>query len=187
MFTQDKITIAVAEAYKNMLQRPNIAHIYCDMDGVLVDFMGGAKRALGKDLDDPSLPEGEKKRLKDQISKIEGFWENLDEKPEGMKLWRFINRYEPRILTAYPSWDEDGKHGKKIWVKKHLNLPEDRFFAVRRHEKQDYAKDKKTGMPNLLIDDYAKNIKEFEDAGGIGIRFINDNQTISELKKLGFR
>lgn len=184
MFTQDKITMAVAEAYKNMLQRPNIAHIYCDMDGVLADFMGGAKKVLGYDFSDPDL---EKIKSKEKLAKTEGFWENLAPLPEGMKVWRFINRYEPRILTAYPSWDEDGKHGKKIWVKKHLNLPEDRFFAVRRHEKQDYAKDKKTGMPNLLIDDYAKNIKEFEDAGGIGIRFINDNQTISELKKLGFR
>lgn len=179
--------MAVAEAYKNMLQQPKIAHIYCDMDGVLVDFMKGARKSLGKDLDDPSLPKDEKVRLKNQISKIEGFWENLDQMPDAMKLWNFINRYEPRILTAYPSWDEDGKHGKKIWVEKHLKLPHDRFFAVRRVEKQEYAKDKKTGMPNLLIDDHKKNIQEFEAAGGIGIHHTNANDTISKLKKLGFR
>jgi hypothetical protein len=184
MFTQDKITIAVAEAYKNMLQRPKIAHIYCDMDGVLADFMGGAKKVLGYEFNDPDL---EKVSSKEKIAKTENFWENLDPIPGGMRVWKFINKYEPRILTAYPSWDEDGKHGKKIWVKNHLHLPEGRFFAVRRHEKQDYAKDKVSGMPNLLIDDYAKNIKEFENAGGIGIRYIDDNQTISELKKLGFR
>jgi len=183
MFTQDKVTIAIAEAYKNMLQR-KVGHIFCDMDGVLVDFMGGAKKVLGYNFDDPDL---EKVQSKDKIAKTEGFWENLDARRDGMRLWSFINKYEPRILTAYPSWDEDGKHGKKIWVKKHLRLPEGRFFAVRRQDKQDYAKDEVTGLPKILIDDYAKNITEFEKAGGIGIRYVDSTQTISELKKLGFR
>lgn len=179
----DKLTQSIAEAYKKMLQ-PKYGKIYCDMDGVLVDFMGGAKKVLGYDFDDPDL---EKITSKEKIAKTFGFWENLSERPDGMKLWSFINKYEPNILTAYPSWDPDGKHGKKIWVKKHLNLPESRFFAVRRQEKQDYAKDSVSGLPNILIDDYAKNITEFEKAGGIGIRYVNSTQTISELKKLGFR
>lgn len=183
MFVQDKITLAIAEAYKNMLQQ-KVGHIYCDMDGVLVDFMGGAKKILGYEFNDPDL---EKVSSKEKLAKTEGFWENLDERADGMKLWKFINRYEPRILTAYPSWDEDGKQGKKIWVRKHLRLPDNRFFAVRRHEKQDYAKDESSGLPNILIDDYAKNITEFEKAGGIGIRYVSSEQTISELKKLGFR
>lgn len=186
MLTQDKITMAVAEAYKNMLQRPNIAHIYCDMDGVLVDFEKGALKILnaGKESLNAALKKPDAKK---KIADTESFWQNLEQMPDAMKLWNFINRYEPRILTAYPSWDEDGKHGKKIWVDKHLKLPHDRFFAVRRVEKQDYAKDKKTGMPNLLIDDHKKNIQEFEAAGGIGIHHTNVNDTISKLKKLGFR
>jgi hypothetical protein len=186
MFTQDKITMAVAEAYKNMIQRPNIAHIYCDMDGVLVDFEKGALKALnaGKEPLDVALKKPDAKK---KIADTNGFWENLEQMPDAMKLWNFINRYEPRILTAYPTWDEGGKHGKKIWVDKHLKLPHDRFFPVKRIEKQDYAKDTKTGMPNLLIDDHKKNIQEFEAAGGIGVLHINANDTISKLKKLGFR
>ena len=185
MFTQDKITVAVAEAYKQMLQ-PKVGHIFCDMDGVLVDFEKGAKKALNagnQSINDILREPGAKQKL----AKTEGFWANLEVMPDGMKLWNFINRYEPRILTAYPSWDEDGKHGKGIWVKKHLNLPNNRFFPVRRVEKQEYAKDEKTGLPNILIDDHKKNIEEFRAAGGIGIHHTNTNNTISELKKLGFR
>lgn len=185
MFTQDNITMAVAEAYKKMLQ-PKVAHIFCDMDGVLVDFEAGAKKILnagGESLDLALKKPGAKEKL----ANTKGFWENLEQMPDGMKLWNFINRYEPRVLTAYPTWDEDGKHGKRVWVKKHLNLPDNRFFPVRRVEKQEYAKDEQTGLPNVLIDDHKKNIDEFRAAGGIGIHHTNTNNTISELKKLGFR
>jgi hypothetical protein len=38
-----------------------------------------------------------------------------------------------------------------------------------------------------LIDDYLKNIKEWEAAGGIGIHHTSPNNTISQLKRNGFR
>ena len=38
-----------------------------------------------------------------------------------------------------------------------------------------------------LIDDYEKNTAEFNRAGGTGITFKTASQTISELKKLGFK
>ena len=43
------------------------------------------------------------------------------------------------------------------------------------------------GTPNALIDDYMKNIKEWEAKGGIGIHHTNVSKTIAELKKLGFK
>ena len=39
---------------------------------------------------------------------------------------------------------------------------------------------------NILIDDYIKNVREFTQAGGIGIHHTSTSQTLSELKKLGF-
>ena len=47
-------------------------------------------------------------------------------------------------------------------------------------QKQLYAK-----KNTILIDDYIRNIKEFNAKGGIGIRHKTASQTISELKKLG--
>ena len=37
------------------------------------------------------------------------------------------------------------------------------------------------------LDDYEKNIKEWEQAGGIGVIYTNAPNTIRELKKLGFK
>ena len=57
---------------------------------------------------------------------------------------------------------------------------------VKRSQKQAYAKDK-DGKPNILIDDYIKNINEWEAKGGIGIHHTNIGKTIGELKRLGFK
>lgn len=43
------------------------------------------------------------------------------------------------------------------------------------------------GSSNLLIDDYIKNIKEFESKGGIGIHHTDTGKTLRELKNLGFK
>ena len=38
-----------------------------------------------------------------------------------------------------------------------------------------------------LIDDYKKNIIEWEAKGGIGVHHISVSKTIGELKRLGFK
>ena len=58
-----------------------------------------------------------------------------------------------------------------------------RINLVRRKDKKLFAK---KGQPAILIDDYEKNIREFEKSGGVGIHHTNTSKTISELKKLGF-
>ena len=40
--------------------------------------------------------------------------------------------------------------------------------------------------PNVLIDDHAGNIREWEAAGGIGILHTDAASTINDLKKIGF-
>jgi hypothetical protein len=56
---------------------------------------------------------------------------------------------------------------------------------VKRKEKQNFAK--VGGLPTILIDDYAKNISQFKARGGIGILHTSTSNTISQLKKLGFK
>lgn len=161
--------------------------IYVDMDGVLVDFMAGAEKVLGHSFDMPYNDKKEKIARKATIASHDNFWANLDPMKDAFVLWNYINRYDPNILTAYPTWDNSAKEGKWDWVKKHLTLDRKNFFPVRREEKQNYAVDSKTGLPNILIDDYQKNIDEFNKAGGIGIRHINAKLTIYKLKELGFK
>ena len=68
------------------------------------------------------------------------------------------------------------------WLTKNTKVPRGKIHLVVRSQKKDFAKG-----GNLLIDDYEKNIKEWESAGGQGILHTNTNKTIQELKKLGFK
>ena len=87
-------------------------------------------------------------------------------------------------MTAYAEWDPASKAGKEDWVQEHLKLPLQRFHAVKREEKKNYAMS--GDKPNILIDDYEKNIVEFNAAGGIGIHHVNAKVTIMKLKELGY-
>ena len=161
--------------------------IYCDMDGVLVDFLRGAEKVLGHPFEAPYQNVKEKELRKAHIESIPTFWQSLPQMTDAMVLWNNINKYDAHILTAYAEWDKNSKHGKEIWVKKHLGITDmSRFHPVLRPQKQDYAVGK-NGKPNILIDDYIKNIKEFNRAGGIGIHHVSAKVTLMKLRELGFR
>lgn len=153
--------------------------IYSDMDGVLVDFERGVVQSTGRHFDENN---------KEQYQHVKGFWENMPPMPDFDMYWNYIKKYNPHILTAYPDWDVAGAtRGKKFWNNKYLHVPESKLHIVARKNKKLYAVNKETGKPNILIDDFAKNIKEWKEAGGIGILHTNALSTISQLKHLGIK
>ena len=106
--------------------------------------------------------------------------------PNGMRLWNFIKPYNPNILSAYSKRDINSKRDKLLWVTKNLGrLPRKNILIVLRKDKKRFAVS--DGTPNILIDDYDKNINEWKNAGGIGILHKSIPNTIGELKKLGFK
>ena len=161
--------------------------IYCDMDQVLADFLGGAEKVLGKSYTNKNYwmrdDAGDKKELLQK--KSPNFFKNLNWMPDGKKLWNFIQNHEPRILSAFPSWNKNAKKDKASWVNRHLGVSSDKVHLVKRTEKRRYAVSKK-GQPNILIDDHPKNITEWNAAGGIGILHRSADSTIKKLKKMGF-
>ena len=88
------------------------------------------------------------------------------------------------ILSAYSNKDGNSRKGKKSWLSKNAK-PTGKIHLVQRADKQKYAMT--DGKPNILIDDYIKNIKEWENAGGIGVHHTSPTDTISQLKRIGFR
>ena len=74
--------------------------------------------------------------------------------------------------------------GKTKWARTNLGFTP-KLNLVKRVEKQKYAKDGRN--PTILIDDYEKNIRQFNSAGGIGILHTSTSNTISQLKKLGYK
>jgi len=148
--------------------------IYCDMDGVIVDFDKGYKELTGREasFDTP------KEEFWAPIQKAgASFWIKLQWMPDGKKLWEFIKPYNPDLLSA-PSRDESSKIGKFVWVKR--NVPGTKLILRQAERKQEFA------TPNsILIDDRADNIQRWKDAGGIGIVHTSAADTIQQLKDLG--
>jgi uncharacterized protein YbaR (Trm112 family) len=154
--------------------------IYCDMDQVLCNFMKGADEAVGS-----SFIHADKDERWNKINQTKGFWANLEWMPGGKRLWQFISRYDPYILSAYSGRDPNSKNGKLKWLAKNTNVKKGNINLVKRADKQKYAMT--DGKPNILIDDYAKNITEWENKGGIGVHHTDTAKSIAELKRQGFK
>ena len=158
----------------------DLPEIYCDLDEVLVDFMRGANAAVGGDFVKMDADERWNK-----INQTKGFWANLGWKPNAKRLHDFIIRYNPHVLSAHTGRDPTSKVGKMKWLKKNAKFKRSNIHLVLRSQKQSYATT--DDKPNILIDDYIKNIREWEAKGGIGIHHTDVGKTISELKRLGFK
>ncbi len=148
--------------------------IYCDMDGVLVDFDKGYKELTGKEasFDTP------KEEFWAPIQKAgAAFWIKLKWMPDGKQLWNYIKPYNPQLLSA-PSRDESSKIGKFVWVKR--EMPGTKLILRQAERKQEFA------TPNsILIDDRKDNIERWIAAGGKGIHHTSAADTIQQLKDLG--
>ena len=162
------------------VSKEDLPEIYCDLDEVLVDFIRGADAAVGG-----NFVKMDKDERWNKVNQTKGFWANLNWKSNAKRLHDFIIRYNPHVLSAYTGRDNTSKVGKIKWLKKNTGFKRGNIHLVLRSQKKSYATTNE--KPNILIDDYDKNIREWEAAGGIGILHTNVGKTISELKRLGFK
>ena len=156
--------------------------IYCDMDGVLCDFIVQAKKATGV-----IFTQDKSDEHWEVIKKYPKFWSNMPWMPGGKQLWNYINKYKPHILSAYTIEDPNCKPGKRTWLRRNVSVSSGNINLVRRRDKKKFAmKSGGNRQPAILIDDFKNNVDEFKAAGGIGIHHTSASKTISELKRLGF-
>ena len=102
------------KTFKDYLVEFDTPTIYCDMDGVLADFVKFTKEHLGHPFKDEywlDLPEN--------------MFAILPPMPDAHDLWRFIGKYDPFVLTAVPRQSESrgpiserAADDKKLWMKK---------------------------------------------------------------------
>ena len=171
------------KTFKDYLVEFDTPQIYCDMDGVLVDFQKYTSEHLGHPFKDEywtDLP-------------TDMFYQ-MPPMSDAKVLWNFIGKYDPFILTAIPrkspergAVSERAADDKKRWMKKYFRVEDARVFAVMRKNKSNFAVDGRDKRPNLLIDDHAKNIESFIKAGGLGVVHTSARNTIKELRKLGYK
>ena len=157
----------------------NLPKLYCDMDQVLCDFITSANSIL----EDDFTKVNNVMRWK-SISSVKNFWADLPWMPDGEKLYENIIKYDPYILSAYSERDKNCIEGKLKWIKKNTCIPESRVNLVKRAEKKTYAIS--NGQANVLIDDYRRNTKDWEENGGIAIHHSDIKKTLKELSNIGF-
>lgn len=144
------------------------------MDGVLVDFDKGYFKLTGQKLDGEHRSDD---HFWDPINDAGyDFWINLEWSNDGKRLWKYIEKYSPDLLSA-PSRQNDSRVAKHDWVKK--ELPGVHLILRSAKHKKDFA-----GPNCILIDDRIDNIQGWRDAGGIGIHHVSTKHTIDQLKVL---
>jgi 5'-nucleotidase len=158
--------------------------VYCDLDQVLVNFLGGAKRLFGKEFNDPLLGSNDDKWVR--IASHPGFWSELPWMPRGRVLWDRLVPYNPFILSACPPAELNPTCSteKREWCTIQLEIASERVYTVNRADKQSYAFT--DSQPNLLIDDHPHNVAEWRAAGGIAVHHQSITETLQELSRLGF-
>jgi hypothetical protein len=170
--------------------------IFCDMDGVLVDFDKGYKQLTGistKEADAQGRNEFWKlfgKSLKEKNISDKSYWASLDWMPDGKQLWSYISPYNPYVLTApsinmdipfeerYKLENNESMQGKTEWVQRLPNMLKLYFRSAGR--KADFA-----GPNKILIDDRKDTIDAWNANGGIGILHTSTANTIKQLQDLG--
>ena len=147
----------------------NTTHIYVDMDGVLADFFTEWGKLMGKDnwrdIGIEQIPAALEK-----IRQTENFWLDLPLTKNAKNLLNLIKdvKGEYSICSSPLPGDPNSEPHKLEWIKKHLNFFPPKEVIIT-HDKPKYAT-QKDGTPNILIDDYGKNIASWEAAGGVGFK-----------------
>ena len=167
--------------FKHYLVEFDSPQIYCDMDGVLADFEKGVEDLIGGKFNDDRWYE-----LPDD------FFLTLEPMPDAQRLWGFIGKYDPFILTAIPRASRGpiskrAAMDKARFMKRWFGVTQDRMYPVMRADKMRFAKVGRDGRPNLLIDDHSKNIAQFKSAGGLGVHHTSAANSIKQLKKIGYK
>lgn len=145
--------------------------IFLDMDGVLTDFHRASLAAHDAIELYDQWPEGEYDIAKvlgvtevdfwDRLNSLE-FWVYMPKLPEADDLMSYC-KTKGEVIVLTSAAQGYSASGKEIFLRNHYpGVP----WVMTRH-KHLLAKDQNT----ILIDDWFKNVKEFESAGGRAIHY----------------
>jgi hypothetical protein len=179
--------------FSAFLESAGAVRIFCDLDGVLVDFDRGFAE-LPENAEGLLPSEFEEQNGKNSIWPIldkhgSEYWSELYWKSDGRELWDYLEEYKPTILSS-PSRSTDSILGKTKWVKLNLKINDKPVT-----KKADYTGNERlilmqqkhlfaTGPKDILIDDTQSKIDKWTEAGGTGILHNDATDTIKVLEKI---
>ena len=98
----------------------NRFHVYCDLDGVLVDFERGIRAIF------PELPAGvalqdlDRSRMWGRVLQSDAFFQHLSWTQSGPRLWKALQPLRPDILTGVPVLSPSARREKYLWCLREL-------------------------------------------------------------------
>jgi phosphoglycolate phosphatase-like HAD superfamily hydrolase len=161
-----------------------IQKIYFDMDGVLADFDRGIRELCHME---PAANQAENSKAADDamweaVRAVGHFYDKLEPMPGALEMFEILHeRYGDRceILTGIPKPHRGiltSGEDKTNWAHRVLS-DKLKVNVVLREEKKNYAKNR----GYILIDDLERNINEWNEAGGTGIRFNGVEEVLKKL------
>ena len=158
------------------LALPKGMKVYLDMDGVLADFFSEYAKLAGV----TSYREIPPAKADPTLNKMIGtdFFNTLPKFPSADKLVDIAVEAAGSygIISSPLRGDfENSALNKKKWVKRELTPQPTEVYITPNKAKYAIGPD---GMPNVLIDDRGTNITAWEAAGGIGIKYQADENSL---------
>jgi len=160
--------------------------VYLDMDGVLADFFGGVEFLYGVEHWKQLTNDKTKDLKKEVIDRITGtdFFAVLPKFPTADALIDTVKKFTGgnfSINTSPLRGDhENSAKYKRLWIQNNIETPDSIVVTGR---KETYAKDKASGTPNILIDDRPINIQKWQAAGGYGILYQANRDSLTKVQK----
>ena len=160
--------------------------VYLDMDGVLADFFGGVEKMYGVEHWKQLTNDKTKDLKKEVIDRITGtdFFATLPKFPAADELINMVKKFTGGKFSINTSplrgdHENSGKY-KKVWISNNIEQPDEIIVTGR---KESYAKNKASGTPNILIDNRPVNIQKWQAAGGYGILYQANRDSLEKVKK----
>ena len=186
---QDAIGVTIDENNKKLYNESMTdgkPTVYLDMDGVLADFFGGVEKLYGVEHWKQLTNDKTKDLKKEVIDRITGtdFFATLPKFSTADALIDMVKQFTGGTFSINTSplrgdHENSGKY-KKVWISNNIEQPAEIIVTGR---KESYAKNKASGTPNILIDDRPVNIQRWQGAGGYGILYQANRDSLDKVKK----
>jgi hypothetical protein len=144
--------------------------IFLDMDGVLFNWIAAAKKHLGITIEHGHYCPPEHFEKFD-----ESFWSDMEVQPWAVELCRYVELLQGgiNIITRLPKVKPEvasaGKKKAVMWLEKENKFKHISYIEVQYEEPKFNPCWARAG--DLLIDDFAKEIAQWNERGGIGFVF----------------
>jgi len=198
---------------EQLAEQPSQYKIYCDLDGVLVDFDAGVRGLFNNRPNVKCADDVSSRELWSTISRATNFYSHLPWTPDGQELWNAILPLKPDILTGVPM-HRVSRAQKVAWCRRELTLSNSNLIinhvdmAAPKKSHQIIAGTRRNSSnvvdvitcwsankheecilhPHLkcvLIDDRDKLAAKWRSAGGIFVHHTSTEATLQQLSRLG--